>query len=296
MPHCLFQCVRNDLSTAALKFVNLADRAALVLEGKVVDLERASGGSLPSDPMQALARWDEVRACAPPIPADAPSYVEAAVGPPVPRPSKVFGVGLNYKSHAEEAGLELPSVPLIFTKFPNCICGPRAEVVMTGNRVDYEVELVVVMGRQARNLGASDVRDAIAGYTVGQDISDRSMQFNGKPPQFSMGKSADTFGPIGPALVGLDAFPDPDDLAIRCEVAGELRQQDRTSGMLFSVTELVVYLSRYCTLLPGDLIFTGTPAGVGSVRDPRSYLEPGQEIVSTIEGIGTLRNRCLAGP
>jgi 2-keto-4-pentenoate hydratase/2-oxohepta-3-ene-1,7-dioic acid hydratase in catechol pathway len=119
------------------------------------------------------------------------------------------------------------------------------------------------------------------------------MQFSGKPPQFSMGKSVDTFGPIGPAVVSLDAFEDPDDLPIRCEVAGELRQEDRTSGMIFSVNELVVFLSRYCTLEPGDLIFSGTPAGVGSVRNPRSYLEAGQEIVSSIDGIGTLRNRCV---
>lgn len=277
------------------RFVNRGGRAALVVDGRVVDLERASGGALPHDPMAALARWDEVCALSPEAPVDAPVYDEAAVGPPVPRPSKVFGVGLNYRAHAEEAGLEVPKVPLIFTKFPNCICGPRADVVMTGNRVDYEVELVVVMGRRARNLAPGAVREHLAGYTVGQDISDRAMQFAGKPPQFSMGKSVDTFGPLGPAIVSLDAFDDPDDLAIRCEVAGEMRQEDRTSGMIFSVTELVVYLSRYCTLEPGDLIFSGTPAGVGSVRQPRTYLEVGQEIVSSVEGIGSLRNRCVEG-
>ena len=274
--------------------MNQSGRAGLVVDGKVVDLEQASGGVIPHDPMQALARWDEVRALRVAAPAGAPAYDEAQLGPPVPRPSKVFGVGLNYRAHAEEAGLELPPVPMIFTKFPNCICGPRADVVMTGERVDYEVELVVVMGRQARNLDAADVREHLAGYTVGQDISDRAMQFTGKPPQFSMGKSVDTFGPIGPAIVSLDAFEDPDDLPLRCEVAGELRQEDRTTGMIFSVTDLVVYLSRYCTLEPGDLIFSGTPAGVGSLRTPRAYLEAGQEIVSSIEGIGTLRNHCVS--
>lgn len=281
--------------TSVTRFANLSGRAALVVDDRLVDLERASGGQLPADPMQALERWDEVRALTPEVPADAPAYDEAVIGPPVPRPTKVFGVGLNYRAHAEEAGLEPPPVPLIFTKFPNCICGPRSDVVMTGDRVDYEVELVVVMGRRARNLEAPAVRDHVAGYTVGQDISDRAMQFNGTPPQFCMGKSVDSFGPIGPVLVSLDGFADPDDLAIRCEVAGEPRQADRTSDMIFSVTELVVYLSRYCTLEPGDLIFTGTPAGVGSVRNPRCYLEPGQEIVSHIEGIGTLRNRCVEG-
>ena len=283
----------SQVPTAAIRFVNQAGRAALVVDGKVVDLEQASGGVLPHDPMDALARWDEVRAFRAEPTDAAPTYDEATVGPPVPRPAKVFGVGLNYRAHAEEAGLEVPKVPLIFTKFPNCICGPRADVVMTGDRVDYEVELVVVVGRRARNLAPGDVRDHLAGYTLGQDVSDRAMQFAGKPPQFSMGKSVDTFGPLGPAIVSLDAFEDPDDLPIRCEVAGELRQEDRTSGMIFSVTELVVYLSRYCTLEPGDLIFSGTPAGVGSVRTPRTYLEVGQEIVSTIDGIGTLRNRCV---
>jgi 2-keto-4-pentenoate hydratase/2-oxohepta-3-ene-1,7-dioic acid hydratase in catechol pathway len=283
----------SKVPISGVRFVNRAGRAGLVVDGKVVDLEQASDGKLPPDPMEALARWDEVRALRVSAPPEAPAYDEARVGPPVPRPSKVFGVGLNYRAHAEEAGLEVPSIPLIFTKFPNCICGPRADVEMTGNRVDYEVELVVVMGRRARNLAAADVRDHLAGYTVGQDISDRAMQFSGKPPQFSMGKSVDTFGPIGPAIISLDAFEDPDDLPIRCEVAGELRQEDRTSGMIFSVTELVVFLSRYCTLLPGDLIFSGTPAGVGSVRNPRTYLEVGQEIVSSIDGIGTLRNRCV---
>ena len=279
--------------TLPTRFVNRAGRAGLVVDGKVVDVEQASGGRLPSDPMQALARWDEVRTLAPLVPPDAPAYDEAEVEAPVPRPAKVFGVGLNYRAHAEEAGLDVPEVPLIFTKFPNCICGPRADVQLTGDRVDYEVELVVVMGRRARKLEASQVRAHIAGYTVGQDISDRAMQFSGKPPQFSMGKSVDTFGPLGPVIVSLDAFEDPDDLAIRCDVAGERRQTDRTSGMIFSVTELVVFLSRYCTLEPGDLIFTGTPAGVGSVRKPRTYLEPGQEIVSEVEGIGSLRNRCV---
>lgn len=285
--------------SADVRFATRSGRAVLVTGDKLVDLAAASGGALPADPMLALSRWDEVRALsrelrdASELPDAAAAYDEVALGPPVPRPSKIFGVGLNYRDHAEEAGLPVPEVPLIFTKFPNCICGPRADVVMTGDRVDYEVELVVVMGRRARGLQAAQVRDHLAGYTVGQDISDRRMQFAGKPPQFSMGKSVDSFGPIGPVLVSLDGFANPDDLAIRCEVAGEPRQNGRTSDMIFSVTELVVYLSRYCTLEPGDLIFTGTPAGVGSVREPRCYLEPGQEIVSSIEGIGSLRNRCV---
>ena len=165
---------------------------------------------------------------------------------------------------------------------------------LASERVDYEVELVAVLGRRVRGIPESQALDALAGYCVGQDISDRALQFAGKPPQFSLGKSSDGFGPIGPALVSLDAFADPDDLELWCDVSGERRQHERTRDMIFPVGELVAYLSRFCTLEPGDLIFTGTPAGVGSVRRPRVYLAPGDVIESGIEGIGELRNRCVA--
>jgi 2-keto-4-pentenoate hydratase/2-oxohepta-3-ene-1,7-dioic acid hydratase in catechol pathway len=280
-----------------VRFVNAGGRAGVSIGGRVVDVERGSGGRFASDPMSALARWDELRSWAEGVPqgaGDAP-LDETTLGPCAPRPAKVFGIGLNYRSHAAEAGLELPKQPLVFTKFPNCLVGPRADVVLTSERVDYEVELVAVIGRGGRWIGEARALDHVAGYCVGQDISDRALQFADKPPQFSLGKSADSFGPIGPALVTLDAFADPDDLPLWCEVSGERLQEDRTSQLIFPVGELVAYLSRFCTLLPGDLIFTGTPAGVGSTRDPRRYLAPGDEIASGIDGIGTLRNRCVAG-
>jgi 2-keto-4-pentenoate hydratase/2-oxohepta-3-ene-1,7-dioic acid hydratase in catechol pathway len=280
----------------SVRLVNAGGRAGLSVGGRVVDVERAAGGRWGSDPMQLLARWDEFRGWAEGVGsgADGAAPDESALGPCVPRPAKVFGIGLNYRAHAAEAGLELPKQPLVFTKFPNCLAGPRADVVLTSERVDYEVELVAVIGRRGRRIAESRAREYIAGYCVGQDISDRALQFADKPPQFSMGKSADTYGPIGPALVSLDAFEDSDDLALWCEVSGERLQEDRTRGMIFPVAELVAYLSRFCTLEPGDLVFTGTPAGVGSVRQPRRYLAPGDEIVSGIDGIGVLRNRCVA--
>jgi 2-keto-4-pentenoate hydratase/2-oxohepta-3-ene-1,7-dioic acid hydratase in catechol pathway len=280
-----------------LRLANAAGRACVVLGERLVDVERGSGGRLPADPMAALARWDDLRDWAaglPPGAGEAP-LVPSELLPCVPRPQKVFGVGLNYRAHAAEAGIEVPREPLIFTKFPSCLVGPEADVVLTGNRVDYEVELVVVIGRRGRGLALGEARSFVAGYCVGQDISDRRLQFSGRPPQFSLGKSADTFGPIGPAVVSLDAFDDPDDLGIHCDVSGDRVQEDRTSGMIFPVAELVSYLSRTCTLEPGDLIFSGTPAGVGSVRDPRRYLAPGDRIESAVEGIGFLRNRCVAG-
>lgn len=278
-----------------IRLANLEGRAVLCVGGQAVDVAERSEGRFGVDPMDALSRWDEFRGWADEVSAEQgdPPLDPNRLGPCVPRPSKVFGVGLNYRAHAREAGLDVPEQPLIFTKFPNCLSGPQAEIALTSDRVDYEVELVVVMGRRVRNLPESAALGAVAGYCVGQDISDRAMQFAGKPPQFSMGKSADGFGPIGPALVSIDAFADPNDLPLWCEIDGERRQQDRTRDMIFSVAELIAYLSRFCTLEAGDLIFTGTPSGVGSMCKPRSYLQPGTEIVSGIEGIGELRNRCV---
>jgi 2-keto-4-pentenoate hydratase/2-oxohepta-3-ene-1,7-dioic acid hydratase in catechol pathway len=281
----------------SVRFVNAAGRAGVQLAGGVVDVERASAGRFGADPMAALTRWDELRSWAEGLRAGAGEAPvdERTLGPCAPRPAKVFGIGLNFKSHAAEAKLELPKQPLVFTKFPNCLAGPRADVVLTSERVDYEVELVAVIGRGGRRIAEARAQGHVAGYCVGQDISDRALQFADKPPQFSLGKSADSFGPIGPAIVSLDAFADPDDLALWCEVSGERLQDDRTSNLIFPVAELVSYLSRFCTLEPGDLIFTGTPAGVGSTRDPRRYLAPGDEIASGIEGVGQLHNRCVAG-
>ncbi|MEM7410535.1 MAG: fumarylacetoacetate hydrolase family protein [Myxococcota bacterium] len=279
-----------------VRLVNRAGRAGLDCDGRFVDVAERSEGRFPADPMAVIAAWSEFCAWAKDIRAgaDDPALDESELGPCVPRPSKVFGVGLNYRAHAAEAGLDLPKQPMIFTKFPNCLAGPRADVALTSERVDYEVELVAVIGRPARRVEGADAMEYVAGYCVGQDISDRALQFSDKPPQFSMGKSADGYGPIGPALVELAAFDDPDDVPLWCEVSGERLQEDRTRDMIFSVAELVAFLSRYCALEPGDLIFTGTPSGVGSVRDPRRYLKPGDEITSHIPGIGTLHNRCVA--
>lgn len=279
-----------------VRLANCGGRAAVVLGEAIADVESASGGRFPSDPMAALQRWDDFAGWAAGLAAGAATGAldERALAAPVPRPAKVFAIGLNYKSHAAEAGLPLPGKPMVFTKFPNCLCGPRADVHLSSEFVDWEVELVVVIGRRARGIAEGAALAHVAGYTVGQDISDRKLQFSDQPPQFSMGKSLDSFGPLGPAVVSLDAFADPNDLALTCDVAGERMQAARTSDMVFGVAPLVAYLAGLCTLEPGDIIFTGTPSGVGSVRQPRRYLRGGEEIVSTIEGIGTLRNRCVS--
>lgn len=279
-----------------MRIVNLDGRLGIDAGGRFIDLETRSGGRFPSDPMGVFSAWDEIRNWATDQTAveDDPSIEAVRLGPPVPNPAQVFAIGLNYKDHAEEAGLPMPNSPMVFTKFPSCLVGPNAAVPLTSDRVDWEVEQVVVMGREAENVPASRAWEHVAGFCVGQDISDRRLQFSDKPPQFSLGKSATAFGPIGPALVSLDEFADPDALVLRCWVAGEQMQESTTTNLIFSVPELIEYISSYCVLRPGDLIFTGTPGGVGSVRDPRRYLAAGETIVSEIEGIGRLSNLCVA--
>ncbi len=279
-----------------MRLVNVQGRAGLALGDTVVDVERRSGGRFSADPMAAVAAGDALVEWAAGLrrgDGDA-ALDETLLGPPVPRPAKVFAIGMNYRAHAAEAGLEIPRTPVVFTKFPNCLVGPRADVVLSSAYVDWEVELVVAIGRRGRGIAENDALAAVAGYCIGQDISDRKLQFADKPPQFSIGKSLDTFGPIGPALVSLDEVRDPNDLALTCDVGGERMQDARTSDMIFSVPALIAFLASVCTLEAGDLIFTGTPSGVGSTRTPRRYLAPGEEVVSAIEDLGTLRNRCVA--
>jgi 2-keto-4-pentenoate hydratase/2-oxohepta-3-ene-1,7-dioic acid hydratase in catechol pathway len=206
----------------------------------------------------------------------------------------VFGIGLNYRAHAAEAGLQLPDRIAVFTKFPTCITGPFADVVLPSPMVDWEVELVVVIGARAHRVSESAAWSHVAGLTIGQDVSERVVQWSGGG-QFSMGKSFPTFGPMGPCLVTPDEFAKPDDLALSCSVEGEVMQDSRTSDMVFTVPQIIAELSAILPLLPGDVIFTGTPQGIGAARKPARFLKPGEVVTSTIEGIGTMRNRCVAG-
>lgn len=210
---------------------------------------------------------------------------------PVPRAQKVFAIGLNYRSHAEESNMAIPPSPMTFTKFPTCLVGPTTDIVLSGAAVDWEVELVAVIGTGGRNISRDDAWSHVAGLTLGQDISDRVVQLTGAPPQFSMGKSFDTFGPIGPAVVSVDAFPEPDNVGLWCDVAGERMQTARSDDLIFSVPAIIEYLSAICTLTAGDLIFTGAPSGVGGSRG--RFLQDGEMLDSGAEVIGTLHNRCV---
>jgi 2-keto-4-pentenoate hydratase/2-oxohepta-3-ene-1,7-dioic acid hydratase in catechol pathway len=278
------------------RLANVAGRAALVDDHqRWHDLERVSASAFSSDLMAAYRHLPALHRVAATLDGSTPDgdLASADLRAPVPAPRNCLAVGLNYRSHAAESGMELPAAPLVFTKFPSCLVGPAADVVLEGIPTgDYEVELVVVIGQGGRHIPADQAWQHVAGLTIGQDISDRALQFAAKPPHFDLGKSRDTFGPIGPFVVSTDAFANPDDLAITCDINGERRQDDRTSNLVFSVGTLIEYISAVMTLAPGDLIFTGTPDGVGAAS--KRFLRPGDVIVSTIEGIGTISNRCVA--
>jgi 2-keto-4-pentenoate hydratase/2-oxohepta-3-ene-1,7-dioic acid hydratase in catechol pathway len=278
-----------------MKIANVSGRAQLVVEGRLVDVERASGGRLPADPMAVIADLDAVGDL--PVPDDAPPLDGAALGPPVPRPSKIIAIGLNYRGHAEESGLDLPEQPVVFAKLPSSLAGPADDIVIPGGRtrVDWEAELVLVVGRRGRHIAETDAWSYVAGVTGGQDISDREEQFRALR-QFTMAKSFDTYSPLGPVVTTVDELADPDDVGVACRVDGETVQSSRTGDLIFPVPALIAWLSRICTLEPGDLIFTGTPAGVGDSRTPPRYLGPGSIVETEIEGVGTMRNACVAGP
>jgi 2-keto-4-pentenoate hydratase/2-oxohepta-3-ene-1,7-dioic acid hydratase in catechol pathway len=189
--------------------------------------------------------------------------------------------------------MELPPAPLTFTKFPSCIAGPHDDIPLSGALVDWEAEIVAVIGTTSSAVPVDEAWSAVAGLMLGQDVSDREVQLTGNPSQFCLGKSFAAYGPTGPALVSLDCFEDPDDIGLWCDVAGERMQESRSNLLIFSIPTLVAYLSSITTLYPGDLIFTGTPSGVGMARG--RFLAPGEVVVTGAEVIGELRNPCVAG-
>jgi 2-keto-4-pentenoate hydratase/2-oxohepta-3-ene-1,7-dioic acid hydratase in catechol pathway len=276
---------------------NLAGRLVVAADGAAIDVERASSGRFGADPQGVYAVWGDFVDWAADVPlSSAEPCDEARLGPPVPRPRQVFAVALNYPEHADEAGAEAPAAPLIFTKFPSCLAGPRATVALPSPMVDWEVEVVVAIGREARGVAVGEAWNHVAGVTVGQDISARDVQRIGPVPQFSLGKSFSGFGPTGPWLATLDELDDREAIPLSCELNGKGVQAGTSAEMIFSIPELIAYVSGVCPLLPGDLLFTGTPAGVGARRTPPRFLQPGDELVSRVGGVGEIVQRFVAGP
>jgi 2,4-diketo-3-deoxy-L-fuconate hydrolase len=270
---------------------NLSDRLVLVTDAGAIDVEKSSAGRFGADPQAVYERWHEFRDWAAAASTDdaAPFRLDQ-LGPPAPRPAQVFAVGANYRSHADEGGLATPEWPMVFAKYASSFTGPVGEIELPTGAVDWEVELVAVIGQLTRNVPAQQAWNHVAGLTIGQDLSERDLQLRGEFPQMSLGKSLPGFSPTGPFLVTPDSFGNPDDLAISCTLDGETVQAARTRDLTFSVPQLVAELSAWLPLLPGDVVFTGTPAGVGLARKPPRFLRPGDELVSEIEGIGSMRH------
>jgi 2-keto-4-pentenoate hydratase/2-oxohepta-3-ene-1,7-dioic acid hydratase in catechol pathway len=213
---------------------------------------------------------------------------------PIDRPGKIICVGLNYKDHAEEQGVDLPTAPLLFAKWNNTLIGPGEPIVIPPivTKTDYEAELGVVIGSRASKVSAENALEAVAGYICVNDVSARDLQF--ADGQWSRGKSPDTYCPVGPQLVPRDEITDPQSLTIRAILNGETMQDSTTANMVFGVAEIIAYVTQTITLEPGDLIATGTPAGVGAFRDPKVFMQPGDEITIEIEGLGSLTNPVTA--
>lgn len=282
-----------------MRVINLGGRAVIATtEGSGVDLSVASQGRFPADVQHVYEEWEALHAW---WKEQDPALIEGAVtfcpeelGPPVPRPRQVFCLGANYAAHAAEAQVAAPQAPVVFTKFPSSLTGPTSDITLVSDRVDWEAEVVVVMGRTARAVRRKDAWNYVAGVTVGQDISERRLQRQGPLPQLSIAKSLPGFGPIGPVVVSVDEFDDPDDLEFGCLVNGDEMQRSSTADLIFDVPALVEYLSTMCILYPGDLIFTGTPEGVGATRRPPRFLADGDVLQTWVAGVGRLRNTLVA--
>ena len=274
------------------KLANIEGRAALVEGENYYDLETLSSGKFDKDTSNALNNLNGLSELSKDLSISEPTGLlrNVRIDAPISAPKNCFAVGLNYKNHAEEAGMDIPAVPMIFTKHTTCLVGPNATIEMRSDHVDYEAELVVVIGSTGKDIQKDKAWDHVAGLCVGQDISDRTVQFSSKPPQFNLGKSFDTFGPMGPYLISPDLLEDKDSLQIECKVNEEIRQKDNTNDLIFNIPSIISYLSEILTLNTGDVIFTGTPGGVGVMEG--KFLKEGDVLRTSIQGIGVLENKC----
>ena len=212
---------------------------------------------------------------------------------PVPRPRQIFAVGVNYKAHAAEMNHGLPKEPLVFTKFPSSLNRPHGQIKLVGEKCDFEAELVAVIAKGGRNISLTDAWSHVAGLCAGQDFSDRALQYANTPPQFSLGKSRAGFAAIGPYITDAATLATRGNLEMTCRVSGEVMQHTQTDDMIFEIPDIIVYLSSICELFAGDVIYTGTPSGVGAGRTPQRFLRAGDIVETTIQDLGTLRNTCI---
>ncbi|GLW99332.1 fumarylacetoacetate hydrolase family protein [Microtetraspora sp. NBRC 16547] len=279
-----------------MRIATVNGRAALLDGDRYLDLARATSGVVPATPGAFLQSWRQTQQAVTDLGSeqDWQPLAGARLGAPVPDPRQSIGIGLNYAGHVQESGLDLPDFPLVFAKLPGSLCGPNDDVLLPSESVDWEAELVVALGGPLDRGSRQEAAAAIAGFMVGQDLSDRRVQHQAPGGQHTIGKSYRTFGPTGPALVTLEELADPHDLEIRCRINGEVMQDGSTAQMMVDVCELLSMLSARLPLGPGDLVFTGTPEGIGSTRNPPRFLRPGDVIETEIAGLGRLVNTCVA--
>lgn len=271
-------------------------RPGAMASSGIIDLV-ATDSTLPGSVREILAANLVARAAAAAASPKAVLVASAKLLAPVLDPDKIICIGLNYRDHAIESGMAIPKEPIVFSKFNTALVGPEAEIRLpaVSQSVDYEAELVAVIGREGRNIPLADCMQYVAGYTVGHDVSARDWQLQKEGKQWLLGKTFDTFAPIGPALVTADEVPDVHRLGIRLRLNGQTMQESTTEQLIFRIDQIVAYLSQVMTLRPGDLIFTGTPPGVGFARKPPVFLKPGDVCEVEIDGLGCLRNTCVAG-
>jgi 2-keto-4-pentenoate hydratase/2-oxohepta-3-ene-1,7-dioic acid hydratase in catechol pathway len=282
--------VRTSAS-GALELVDLRDADA-TLPATVQDI--LAGGAATLARADAAARSTEASRGARPLGSPVGGITLLA---PILTPQKILCVGLNYADHAAETGATVGDEPVIFNKLPTCLRGPEAPIELPpeSSEVDYEAELVIVIGKTARRVSRDAARSHVAGYCCGHDVSARDWQKNKPGKQWLLGKTFDSFAPLGPWIVTADEVPNPENLKIQMRLNGETMQNSSTKQLIFGVNYLVSYLSHVCTLLPGDLIYTGTPPGVGVARTPPVFLNPGNICEVEVEGLGVLRNPVIAG-
>ena len=271
---------------------------AALVDGRVIDLHEASNGEIPGDMLSFLQAGASAMQRAQSLILTRPerrTLDSVKLLAPITNPSKVIAIGLNYSDHVRESGIPMPEVAAMFCKYPSSIIGHGEDIRWPGvltQQVDYEAELAIVIGKTARNVCEADAYEYIAGYTICNDVSARDLQFT-PGDQWLRGKCLDTFCPLGPYLVTRDEIADPQQLSIKCLLNGETMQNSNTAQMIYQIPYLIEYLSKAFTLLPGDVIVTGTPHGVGAFRKPPVWMKDGDEVIVEIEGLGQLRNRCV---
>jgi 2-keto-4-pentenoate hydratase/2-oxohepta-3-ene-1,7-dioic acid hydratase in catechol pathway len=277
----------------SFKLGTVGGKAVLIKDDHYFDVESLSNGAISSDSVEALKFQSELSELYDTLSGEnaTGNLSEIELGNPVPKSPNCYAVGLNYRKHAEESGMDIPEVPMIFTKHTSCFVGPKANVEMRSDYVDWEVELVVVIGKEGKNISKENALEHVAGLCVGQDISDRPTQFATTPAMFNLGKSFDTYGPMGPALVSLDLLENCENLDIECKLNGETVQKSNTSDLIFNVSSIISYLSEIVSLNIGDTIWTGTPSGVGIASG--KFLKDGDVLTSSIEGLGSMENKCV---